>query len=117
MVRREWTRLEPERELGVVGHHLRRPGGVEDHLRVDRGDAGEVADELLHLLGDLGADRAGRGGQGEGDVDVLLLDVDVVDEAEGDEVEAELGVDDLLERLVDVLLGEGFGLGASVGAC
>ena len=62
---------EAERELGVLGHHLRGPGWVEDHLRVDRGDAGEVADELLHLFGDLGADRAGRRGQGEGDVDVL----------------------------------------------
>ena len=27
--------LEPERELGVLGHHLRGPGRVEDHLRVD----------------------------------------------------------------------------------
>src|ERR1700756_143862 len=96
--------LEAEGELGVLGHHFRGPGGLEDHLRVDRGDTGEVADELLHLLGDLGADRAGGSGQGEGDVDVLLLDRDVVDEAEGDEVEAELGIDDLLERLVDVLL-------------
>ena len=65
----------------------------------------------LHLLGDLGADRAGGGGQGEGDVDVLFLDRDVVDEAERDEVEAELGVDDLLERLVDVLLGRDFRVG------
>ena len=33
------------------------------------------------------------------------LDLDVVDEAEGDEVEPQLGVDHLLERLVDVLFG------------
>ena len=74
-------------------------GGSKTIFGWTRGDAGEVADELAHLLGDLGADRAGRGGQGEGDVDVVVLDLDVVDEAEGDEVEAELGVDDLLERL------------------
>src|SRR5215213_6544251 len=88
--------LEPECELRVLGHHLRRPGGVEDHLRMDGADAGKVADELLHLLGDLGAYRTGRSGQGEGDVDVFLLDLDVVDEAERDEVEPELRVDDLL---------------------
>ena len=27
--------LEAEGELGVLGHHFRGPGGVEDHLRVD----------------------------------------------------------------------------------
>jgi metal-sulfur cluster biosynthetic enzyme len=31
---------EAKCELGVVGHHFRRPGGVEDHLRMDGGDAG-----------------------------------------------------------------------------
>jgi hypothetical protein len=73
---------------------------------VDSGDAVDVADELLHLLGDLRADRAGGGRQGEGDVDLgAVLDLDVVDEAEGDEVEPELGVDYLLEGLVDVLVG------------
>ena len=60
--------LVPERELGVLGHHLRGPGRVEDHLRVHLVDALQLADELPHLLGDLGADRAGGRGQGEGDV-------------------------------------------------
>ena len=62
----------------------------------------ELADELAHLLGDLGADRAGGGGQGEGDVDLVVLDLDVVDEAQGDEVEPQLGVDYLFEGLVDL---------------
>ena len=51
--------------------------------------------------------QAGRR-QGEGDVDLLILDVDVVDEAERDEVEAQLGVDYLLEGLEDVVLGDSF---------
>jgi hypothetical protein len=73
---------------------------------MDRVYSLEVADELLHLLGDLGADWAGRGGQREGNVDVGALDLDVVDEAERNEVEAELGIDDLLERLDHVVFGE-----------
>ena len=32
--------LEAKCELGVLGHHLRGPGGVEDHLRVDGGTPG-----------------------------------------------------------------------------
>ena len=72
---------------------------------MDGGDAGKIAYELLHLLGDLGADRAGGGGEGESDEDLLALDVDVVDEAEGDEVEPELGIDHLFKRLVDILFG------------
>src|SRR5436190_13322997 len=98
--------LKPKCELGVLGHHLRGPGWVEDHLRVNRGDSGEVADELLHLLGDLGPDRAGGGREGEGDIDLVALDVDVVDEAEGDEVEPELGIDHFLEGLEDVVFAE-----------
>src|SRR5262249_48810280 len=38
--------------------------------------------------------------------DFLFLDLDVVDEAEGDEVEAELGVDHFLEGLEDIVLGQ-----------
>jgi hypothetical protein len=70
-------------------------------------DPVELSDELAHLLGDLRADRAGRRRQREGDEGLLSLDLHVVDEAQGDEVEAELGVDDLLERLVDVLFCRG----------
>src|SRR5215207_4960466 len=97
--------LVPERELRVLGHHLRGPGWVEDHLRVDLVDPLELADELAHLLGDLRPDRAGGRGQGEGDESLAVLNLDVVDEPERDEVESELGIDDLLERLVNVLFG------------
>ena len=60
----------------------------------------------LDLLGDLWADRAARIGEGEGDVDLGALDLHLVDEPERDEVEPQLGVDHLLERLVDRVLGK-----------
>ena len=69
---------------------------VEGHVRADLVDAGELADELLDLLGDLRADRAAGRGEGERDVDGAALDLDLVDEAELDEVEPELGIDDLV---------------------
>ena len=50
--------LVPERELRVLGHALRGPHRREDHLREDLLDSLDLADELLHLLGDLRADRA-----------------------------------------------------------
>src|SRR3954468_8214968 len=55
-----------ECELRVLGHLVRGPRGGEDHVGHHLLDAGELADELLHLLGDLRADRAGRRGQREG---------------------------------------------------
>ena len=67
-------------------------------------DARELADELLHLLGDLRADRAGGGGQREGHVHGAAVDLDPVDQAELDEIESQLGVDDVGERLEDVVL-------------
>src|SRR5262245_61124112 len=92
----------PESELRVLGHHLRGPRRVEDHLGVHLLDPVELADELAHLLRDLGADRAGRRRQGEGDEDLAVLHLDVVDEAERDEVEPQLGVDHLFQGLVDL---------------
>src|SRR5215204_4353574 len=107
MLRSPVWELVPERELRVLGHHLRGPRRVEDHLRMDLVDALELPDELAHLLRDLRADRAGGRRQREGDVRLVALDLDVVDESERDEVEAELGVDYLLERLVDVVFCRG----------
>src|SRR5919109_926293 len=88
-----YRRLETQGELRVLGHHLRGPGWVEDHLRVDLLDPVEVAHELAHLLGDLGTDRTGGRREAEGDEHLVVLDLDVVDEAEGYEVEPQLGVD------------------------
>ena len=47
---RDFPGSVPERELRVLGHHLRGPGRVEDHLRVDLLDPLKLADELPHLL-------------------------------------------------------------------
>ena len=65
----------------------------------------ELPDVLLHLLGHLGADRAAGRGEREGDVDLAVLDLDLVDQPQLDEVEAQLGVDHVRERVVDVLFG------------
>jgi len=96
---------EAERELRVLGHPVRGPGRVEGHVRADLVDPGELADELLDLLRDLRADRAAGRGQGEGDVDGAAFDLDLVDEAELDEVESELGIDDLGQGVGDFLNG------------
>ena len=56
-----------EGELRVLGHLVRGPRGREDHVRDDLVDARDLADELLHLLGDLRADRARGRRQREGD--------------------------------------------------
>ena len=70
-----------ERELRVLGHLLRRPRGREDHRGDDLRHLGELAHELLHLLGDLRPDRAGRGGERERDVHRPAVDLDAVDQA------------------------------------
>ena len=85
--------------------------GVQAGVKVIFGmhgvDAVELADELLHLLGDLRADRAARRGEREVDEDVAALDLHLVDQPELHEVEPELGVDDVGEGLLDVVSGHG----------
>src|SRR5438034_6735951 len=76
---RNSCRSVAQRELRVLGHLVRGPRRREDHVRDDLLDAGELADELLHLLGHLGADRARRGGQRIGDGDAAAVDLDAVD--------------------------------------
>src|SRR4051812_34793988 len=97
---------EAERELRVLAHPVRRPRRREDHARLHALDAVQLADELLDLLGDLRADRAARRGEREGHVDIARVDLDPVDEAELDEVQPELGIDDVGERRFDVFDGD-----------
>ena len=66
-------------------------------------DALDLAHELLHLLGDLGPDRARGGGQRERDGHRAAVDLDAVDQPELDEVEPQLGIDHVAERLGDFL--------------
>jgi hypothetical protein len=74
---------------------------------VHRVHAVELAHELLHLLRDLGPDGASGRREREVDEDVATLDLDLVDQAELHEIEPELGVDDVGERLLDVVHGHG----------
>src|SRR5215212_3292079 len=95
--------LIPEGELRVLRHLVRGPGRREGHRRDDLLDAVELGDELDDLLGDLRPDRARGRGEGEGHVDTAAGDLDAVDEAELDEVEPQLRVDDVAQRLGDFL--------------
>ena len=92
-----------ERELRVLGHLVRGPRRREDHVRHDLLDALDLAHELLHLLGDLGPDRARGGRQRERDGHRAAVDLDAVDEPELDEVEPQLRVDHVAESLGDFL--------------
>src|SRR3954453_3838160 len=97
--------LEAEGELCLFAHELRRPRRGEHHLGEHPLYLGHLTHELLHLLGDLRADRAARRGEREGDVDVAALHLDVVDQAELDEVETQLGVDHVGESVLYVFHG------------
>src|SRR4051794_25926548 len=97
--------LEAQRELRVLGHLVRGPRRRERHVGADLLDAVELAHELLDLLRDLGADRAAGRGERERHVDGGAVDLDVVDQAELDEVQAELGIDDLGQGVGDLFDG------------
>ena len=70
-------------------------------------DALELADELLHLLGDLGPDRAAWRCEREVDEDVAALDLHAIDQPELHEIESQLGIDDVRKGLLDVVHGHG----------
>ena len=97
---------EAERELRVFAHLLRRPGGVkviEDATDFSTPSSSETNSSICSVTcGPIG--HAGRG-ERERDVHVALVDLDAVDEAELDEVEPELGVDDVAEGLLDLFDG------------
>ena len=63
------------------------------------------ADELFDLLVDLRADRAARRGQRERHAHVAVVDLHPVDQAELDEVEPQLGVDHVRQRVHHLVLG------------
>src|SRR3954449_5462451 len=96
----------PQLPAAVVGDLVRAPRGhphpVDGHV-VDQpleGALGLVLDDVR--------ERAGRRGERHVEDDVVsLVEVHAVDEAEVDDVDAELGVDDVLHRLGDVVDADG----------
>src|SRR5436309_8703789 len=86
---------EAEDELGVVGHPVRRPGGVERQLELDVLDALDLADGAVDVLRDQRAGGTAHGGQGVRDLRGRVLHRDLVEQAEVDDVHPELGILDL----------------------
>src|SRR5207249_4284715 len=78
-------------------------GRAQDHLGVDLLDARDVREEPHDLLFDQRSDRTAHGRQGVGDVHGLALDVDAIDEPEIDDVDAELGVVHVAQRIHDLI--------------
>src|SRR3954452_2088620 len=96
---------DPERCLRLVGHHLGAPRRPEHELGPDIAEVFYRRQEGAHLVLDQRSDRASHGRQAVADVHVaVVLHVDLVDESEIDDVDAELRVVDLHERLTDALL-------------
>ena len=99
-----------ERELRVLAHLLRRPRRREHHRGrrpTSTPSSSETNSSICSV--DLRADRAAGRREREGDADVAAVDLDPVDQPELDEVESELGVDDVGERVFD-LFDRGHGL-------
>ena len=101
---RHRPKLPEESELRVVGHPLRRPRRIPGELDLDLLDAGHRA-----VASRMSSSIIGPAGQ---PIDVSLwvtltfaLDLDVVQQAELDDVHPELGILHLAERLDDVVLG------------
>ena len=85
----------------------RHPYPVDPHV-VDQSPTGERSTGLV--LDDIGQ-RAGRGGQRhvQGS-DVALVDVDVVDQAQIDHIDAQLRVDHIAHGLLDIVNGRQLGV-------
>ncbi len=83
---------EAERELRVLAHPLRRPGRREGHRRLHVSTPSS-SETNSSICSETWADRAARAGQRVGHAHRPALDLDVVDQPELDEVEAQLGVD------------------------
>src|SRR3954467_3409583 len=101
---------DAQRRLGLVRHHLGTPGGPEHELRPHLTEAVDRREERAHLVLDQRAARATHRRQAVLYVDVaVFLQVDLVDEPKVDDVDPELRVVDLHQRLPDAVLGHGLG--------
>ena len=102
---------DPLRPLGrraaqPAGERRRSSGVITSNASEVERDAGERADEARDLLLERVAERAAGDRQRDRDVHVAALDPDVADHVELRHGPAQLGVDDLLERLEDVVAGD-----------
>src|SRR5215218_601949 len=95
-----WPRVllpEAEDELRVVGHLLRRPRRVPRQFDLDVVDAGDLRRDAVDVLLDHRAGRAAHRREAVNDLHLRALDLDVVQQAEIDDVHAELGILDLAQ--------------------
>src|SRR5450759_1893457 len=89
----------PELARGALGHHFRHPSRLPDHLNGGMGDARDSQQSPLHSVRHAVAHRTAGSGEGHLDLDLAVLHVQSIDQAEIDEVDAELGVVHALELL------------------
>src|SRR5437667_2554604 len=95
---------EAKNELRVVGHLLWRPRRVPRQLDLDVLDLGHRARDLIDVLLNHRPDRAAHRGQRMDHLDLGALDLDVVEQAELDDVHPELGVLDGAQGVDDLFL-------------
>lgn len=89
-----------------VSHLVGAPGWVECELDIDVLNAGDDADVLLNLLCDHRPDGTGGGGERHQDVHVaLVLDCDIVHQAEVVDVVVQFRVVDFAEPFDDDFFG------------
>ena len=86
---------------GIFGHALRRPRRIVGQRHGDALDAGHVADVALDVAHHFGADRTADGRQRHGDVDGRALELEMIDQAEIDNIDGDLRVVTLAHSLVD----------------
>src|SRR5436305_4636174 len=90
---------ETEDELRVVGHLVRRPRRIERQLEVDLLHPCDLARGALHVACDERRRGAAHRREAVEDLHLRPLDLDVVHEAEIDDVHPELGILDLAQHL------------------
>ena len=95
---------EAEFELCFFGHHLFVPWWIEGELHVAIEHFGKSFDLFLYIADDVACHGACRRGECHGDLDIAFVaDPDIVDEAEIEDVDGDLGVEDGAECSFDVI--------------
>src|SRR5262245_17719145 len=94
---------EAEDELRVVRHPVRRPRRIPRQLHLDVLDAGNGGRRVVDPLLDHRPGGAAHRREAVDHLDLRALDLDVVEQAELDDVHPELGILDVAQRLRDVV--------------